>query len=68
MKKYTALVSKTVGSPQLKCSVCLDQDRVYALLPCSHAHYCEVCMKKCLDAKKCYMCNQEISGMMKVYL
>ncbi|KAI8983605.1 hypothetical protein BDB01DRAFT_130942 [Pilobolus umbonatus] len=48
-----------------KCKVCFNRSIEYALLPCFHLAYCDICVSR---LSECAICRQKSIGVQKVYL
>ena len=68
MKKYNLNVYKVTQNPGMKCIVCTEGECTYLCLPCSHARYCNACIKHIMENQKCAICSKEVTGMMRIYL
>ncbi|CAD8167034.1 unnamed protein product [Paramecium octaurelia] len=49
------------------CIICMDRDITHALIPCGHQKYCEQCALMSIDLKKCSICQQPITGSIRIF-
>ena len=53
-------------NPTQKCPICYGRDRSHALVPCGHS-MCSLCIKRCQDRSRCFVCRGEPTGVLKVF-
>ncbi|CAK76885.1 unnamed protein product (macronuclear) [Paramecium tetraurelia] len=49
------------------CIICMDREITHALIPCGHQKYCEQCALMSINLQKCSICQQPITGSMKIF-
>ena len=58
--------SVTAAAASLECHVCFDaMEKVFCIVPCGHAGYCQVCVTK---MGNCPMCRRAITGLFQIHL
>ena len=53
-------------TPTLKCAICYVRARTHALVPCGHS-MCVLCIKRCQDRSRCFVCRGEPTGVLKIF-
>jgi len=58
------------GTPKRKiqkCCLCLDQEAVFAAIPCGHRLTCVDCNGFVTNGSRCYICRKEFSSLLRIY-
>ena len=55
-------------NPVEKCQICYAEPRSHAVLPCAHV-MCKACARRSHNREqKCFVCRQETTDIMKIYV
>lgn len=52
-------------SPEDVCTMCLDNERTHAFIPCGHLASCSSCVKR-LEANRCPICNVTYNSYVRI--
>ena len=53
------------NNDEMKCVICLENNKCYVFMPCKHACCCEECAK---NLKQCPICRKNIESSFKIFL
>ena len=69
IKDFNKEISEDEDKDENLCSICLDNKKTHAFVPCGHVCVCEDCSKK-INIKKdnCLICREKIESIIKIYL
>jgi hypothetical protein len=70
----TDLIVKRLEEEQQKiilsntCGLCLNGKVDTVMIPCGHVHFCYSCAQKMCTRGKCFVCNEMVASILKVYI